>query len=489
MIRTVLTRPLLVSLLLAASGLCFSATFPPSTGSPLSEREARQIPGVREGNRIYSGDVIYQVSDLQIFGFRRNLWPNGLLIYAFDPAVDPARQQAFIQACQAWTASTPLRCQPRMAEPDYVLVRSHNGEACGGQANVSCSFVGKIGGAQDLFVYSTHWNIQSVIQHEIGHAIGMIHEQSRPDRDDFVFVKYGNMVSGASRQFDIAQDVNTYTEYDLESIMHYSNCSFSRHASCSLQRPDLQTVEPKACNRDRVGGTVITQLDLDGLRAAYAGSIHSLFNARRSATCGTHTLNAEQVRSMCGSNCTAATPVIFAKIEQRSGSDWGAFHVDPDYRGICRSTNKDYVRHWTDTDALSCWRGGLLTTRFEWWVECGCSQQSLPATCADYSAGLDRTKVRALLQNGSPQEKAIARYLEQVLEWNSSGAVDKEVADTFARVVMQDVLATDFQDRIFDLLCKMRIAIEAKRAVNPSYALPLKLFAALAGAARITIAK
>ena len=130
-----------------------------------------------------------------------------------------------------------------------------------------------------------------------------------------------------------------------------------------------------------------------------------------------------------------------------------------------------------------------MTTRFEWWVECGCSQQSLPATCADYSAGLDRTKVRALLQNGSPQEKAIARYLEQVLEWNSSGAVDKEVADTFARVVMQDVLATDFQDRIFDLLCKMRIAIEAKRAVNPSYALPLKLFAALAGAARITIAK
>ena len=32
--------------------------------------------------------------------------------------------------------------------------------------------------------------------HEMMHALGIVHEQSRPDRDEFLEVKYGNIKKG-----------------------------------------------------------------------------------------------------------------------------------------------------------------------------------------------------------------------------------------------------------------------------------------------------
>lgn len=475
-----LWRVLLFAALLVSLRQAYAAAFPPQSDRPLTEEEADKVLGIRQGDRIYSGDVIYLVADIQQFGFRRNLWPNGVLVYAFDAGLSQVQQIAFKNACEAWTVGTPLRCELRSNETDYVLVRNHDGEGCGGQKWVSCSFVGRIGGQQDLLIYRSHWNAASVIQHEIGHAIGMVHEQSRPDRDAYVFVKYGNMRAGSSRQFDIARGVSLFTEYDLESIMHYSNCDFSRHTNCSLQRADLQTLEPRACNRERVGGASITQLDLDGVRAAYSGRISSLFRKNRSASCGVHNLSAAQVKLMCGDNCLAASPVKFRKVEERSGSDCGAFHVDPDYSEICRAFSKEYVRHWTDMDEFSCIRDGLPTTRFEWWVECGCSEQALPAKCTDYSTGLDRTKLAELLDSADPLERPLLHYLNEVLKWQSIGAIDKRVAETFSSVVMGGAPSQQFSDQVYALLCDMRIVIEAKRLSNPGYSLPYSMFATLA---------
>ena len=63
-----------------------------------------------------------------------------------------------------------------------------------------------------------------VIAHEIGHAIGLFHEQMRHDRDKYVTVHKGNIMDRYERQFDVMKQ-DEYKDfskpYDYLSIMHY----------------------------------------------------------------------------------------------------------------------------------------------------------------------------------------------------------------------------------------------------------------------------
>ena len=61
--------------------------------------------------------------------------------------------------------------------------------------------------------------------HEIGHALGLIHEQSRQDRDEYIQVMWENIVEDIKPNFIMAADeFEDYgVPYDLGSIMHYSS--------------------------------------------------------------------------------------------------------------------------------------------------------------------------------------------------------------------------------------------------------------------------
>ena len=66
--------------------------------------------------------------------------------------------------------------------------------------------------------------------HELGHAIGFYHEHQRPDRDQHITVKLGNVRPDARDQFD--KDAPGTTNllgygYDYASIMHYNDDTFS----------------------------------------------------------------------------------------------------------------------------------------------------------------------------------------------------------------------------------------------------------------------
>ncbi len=81
------------------------------------------------------------------------------------------------------------------------------------------------------------------IQHEMMHALGFSHEQSRPDRDDYIRILWNNIKEPMLEQFEKLAEgwVNSLgTPYDYNSILHYPPYAFGKGG--------LDTIEAKNGN-------------------------------------------------------------------------------------------------------------------------------------------------------------------------------------------------------------------------------------------------
>jgi hypothetical protein len=76
--------------------------------------------------------------------------------------------------------------------------------------------------------------------HEIGHALGLEHEQSRKDRDQYICIYRDNIKESKRSQFDFISNTRDWGGYDYGSIMHYPPTAFA------IVREDI-TIEAKSC--------------------------------------------------------------------------------------------------------------------------------------------------------------------------------------------------------------------------------------------------
>jgi hypothetical protein len=78
----------------------------------------------------------------------------------------------------------------------------------------------------------------TTLLHEMGHVIGLWHEQQRTDEASYVSVHYANAIKGSWSNFlPIYEDQQLLTPYDYASVMEYPSWSFSRNGG-----PVIETI-------------------------------------------------------------------------------------------------------------------------------------------------------------------------------------------------------------------------------------------------------
>lgn len=417
---------------------------------------------------VHLGDMLFSEQG-ELGAVAGSLWPNGILVFDMDPALsDPgnAKKSAFMSACQAWTVDTPIICKERTGETDYIRVFEHGGDGCfpHGEA-VSCSPVGWIKGQQRLYIHNTHWNFPYVLIHEIGHALGFIHEHQRADRDSFIKINWGNVLPGAESQF-AKVSFNSANDYDFDSIMHYTNCLFSKYPCNSTTFP-TQTIWPVGCNRDQVGGNAISSGDRDTLRRVYSPTPMSVFMTERNAQCGTIEYSQEQIRTLCGAFCPYATAISWIREETLRDKTCGVPFPANKGRDMCAGIRKEYITHWIDIDRFSCDLGPA--DRIEIWAKCACSKQSLDSICANLHSKPSKDRLIILARSKASRERSFAKVLLAVSTLTEGGMLNDEAADLVSKMGISSYRTAGFPWRFGDLQFALERFINRKRRNNPSF--------------------
>ncbi|MEM9991905.1 MAG: M12 family metallopeptidase, partial [Bacteroidota bacterium] len=145
------------------------------------------------------------------------LWMKGVIPYRIDPSISASKRTNILNAIQHLNAKTNLNIIPRTNQRNFIHFFS--GSGC-------WSYVGRIGGGQKISI-GNYCDFGAVV-HEICHAAGLFHEQSRSDRDRHVNIYWSNIDRNNAHNFkQHISDGMDIGPYDYESIMHYSNYAFS----------------------------------------------------------------------------------------------------------------------------------------------------------------------------------------------------------------------------------------------------------------------
>uniref|UniRef100_A0AAV2MQ25 Metalloendopeptidase n=1 Tax=Knipowitschia caucasica TaxID=637954 RepID=A0AAV2MQ25_KNICA len=150
----------------------------------------------------------------------------GTLIPAPPEAATLREKSIITRGLESFSSFSCIRFRPsRSSDRDWLSIESKDG---------CWSFVGRRGGKQEVSLARRGCLYHNTVQHELLHALGFNHEQTRSDRDSHIKVLLQNVVSGMEHNFRKITTLNQGTSYDYGSVMQYHRTAFSKNGQPTM---------------------------------------------------------------------------------------------------------------------------------------------------------------------------------------------------------------------------------------------------------------
>jgi len=245
-------------------------------GLPFSKDAPYNRNKPEEHYNLFEGDILFPPSTSRGVVKRGNsvAWPNGIVPYEIAPGYEPAQRQFIISAMQRMEnaiAVNNVLCvhfRPKTSSDQYYIT-IRNGNGCSSYVGQNPGMVGE----RTVSLQYPGCVDNGRIMHELLHALGFFHEQSRPDRDSYVRIRSENIQAGMENNFNKYTNsfVDTQnTPYDYGSVMHYERDAFSLN-----NLPTIEPIQSGAQIGQRVG---MSPIDIEEVRLFYNCSSNGIIS-------------------------------------------------------------------------------------------------------------------------------------------------------------------------------------------------------------------
>jgi hypothetical protein len=188
---------------------------------------------------------------------KRGTWPSGEIPFTYlNTDAEDDLYRVVDAAVEEFKTKTGNCIEWKYYSPSSIkqftnYVSFYRGRGC-------WSYIGRQQGMQRISL-GRGCDSKGIAIHEMMHALGFFHEQSRRDRDKYIKINWDSIPKGVVYNFKMYQDGEADTlgePYDKKSIMHYGNYAFTRDGKKTIvsitdpneilgQRNGLSTIDVK----------------------------------------------------------------------------------------------------------------------------------------------------------------------------------------------------------------------------------------------------
>eukprot|EP00929_Paragymnodinium_shiwhaense_P046046 TRINITY_DN23471_c0_g2_i1.p1 TRINITY_DN23471_c0_g2~~TRINITY_DN23471_c0_g2_i1.p1 ORF type:complete len:675 (+),score=164.94 TRINITY_DN23471_c0_g2_i1:88-2025(+) len=223
------------------------------------EKKLQLLQAVKEGRR-WAGDLWEDPANIQ---------------FCFASDIAESSRVAFLDAVQHYKNMVPCLGFKQVAVGDddnrkcakepAIYVYSRDG-GCFASVGAPWKHGGEYG--------RSHMNLEpngcdtmGIAAHELGHNLGMSHEQARTDSYKHVQILWDNINPRNKYNYDIREGIDTSLPYDIMSLMHYGDSDFGLHDDNGKKLKTMKALDAEVSVMGNELG--LTQMDAEQVGTMY----------------------------------------------------------------------------------------------------------------------------------------------------------------------------------------------------------------------------